>query len=174
LKNLSTQDEWQTLGGILERIRGGERDVMALMEGLDQVDSLIVGDVLEALGVRLNPGPKEVNFEIESEPELYENPPLKGDFDEPAVHGDQVTLDEFLSMVALACSSQAPSGLAEQLYGAAKGMAAQSDTTEEMRKLGEVLAKILIGNRNPDLSALPRGLALKVQALLEIITGKKK
>ena len=141
---VDTSDAWITeRTGIKERrILKGERDPLALFAGLDDTDALIAGDVLRALGVEV---------------------PLMGDED----GGDMVTLDDFLSMIVMACQPDAPEGLAEQLLGATRGMAAQPNVPTGMRELGRVLNAVLSGERNPDLADLPPDLAGKVRKLLE-------
>jgi hypothetical protein len=142
LDQMSRKDDWRALADALRRILNGERDPVALFAGLDDTDALIADDVLRALGVEV---------------------PLIGDEDS----GDMVTLDDFLSMIAAACQPDAPDGLADQLLGATRGMAAQATAPTGMRELGRVLNAILSGDRNPDLADLPPDLADKVRKLLE-------
>ena len=142
LDQMSRKDDWRALADALRRILNGERDPIALFAGLDDTDALIVGDVLRALGVEV---------------------PLMGD----EAGGDMVTLDDFLSMIVAACQPDAPDGLAEQLLGATRGMAAQPTAPAGMRELGHVLNAILSGERNLDLADLPPDLADKVRKLLE-------
>ncbi len=141
---MSRKDDWRALADALRRIVNGERDPVALFASLDDTDALIAGDVLRALGVEV---------------------PLMGDED----GGDMVTLDDFLSMIAAACQPDAPDGLAEQLLGATRGMAAQPNAPAGMRELGRVLNAILSGERDPDLADLPPDLVGKVRKLLEQI-----
>jgi len=141
---MSRTDDWRALADALRRILDGERDPVALFASLDDTDALIVGDVLRALGVEVPP---------------------TGDED----GGDMVTLDDFLSMIAAACQPDAPDGLAEQLLGATRGMAAQPTVPTGMRELGRVLNAILSGERDPDLAGLPPDLADKVHKLLDQI-----
>jgi hypothetical protein len=141
LDQMSRQDDWRALADALRRILNGERDPIALFVSLDDTDALIAGDVLRALGVEV---------------------PLMGDED----GGDMVTLDDFLSMIVMACRPDAPDDLAEQLLGATRGMAAQPTAPAGMRELGRVLNAILSGERNPDLADLPPDLADKVRGVL--------
>jgi hypothetical protein len=141
LDQMSRKDDWRALADALRRILNGARDPIALFASLDNTDALIAGDVLRALGVEV---------------------PLMGDED----GGDMVTLDDFLSMIVAACQADAPDGLAEQLIGATRGMAAQPTAPAGMRELGRVLNAILSGERNPDLADLPPDLADKVQGVL--------
>ncbi len=141
LDQMSRKDDWRALADALRRILDGERDPIALFASLDDTDALVAGDVLRALGVDV---------------------PLMGDED----GGDMVTLDDFLSMIVAACQPDAPDGLAEQLLGATRGMAAQLTAPAGMRELGRALNAILSGERNPDLADLPPDLADKVQDVL--------
>jgi hypothetical protein len=141
LDQMSRKDDWRALADALRRILNGERDPIALFASLDDTDALIAGDVLRALGVDV---------------------PLMGDED----GGDMVTLDDFLSTVVVACRPDAPDGLAEQLLGATRGMAAQPTAPAGMRELGLVLNAILSGERDPDLADLPPDLADKVRGVL--------
>ncbi len=84
-------------------------------------------------------------------------------------HGDMVSLEDFLKLVARACKPDAPAGLGEQLRGATRGMAFQPNASPEIRELGRVLNEILAGARAPDLSRLPAELANAVQLLLSDI-----
>jgi len=145
LEQLSAQDDWRALAGVLGRIIAGERDPHALLPGLDATDTLIASDVLRALGA-LTPGP---------------SPDAGGGEEEGAV-----TLDQFLASVVLACTLQAPPGLAEQLYGTTREMATRRDAPPEIRALGRALNAVLSGERDPDLSALPPALAEKVRKVL--------
>ena len=141
LDQMSRKDEWRALADALRRILDGERDPLALFASLDDTDALIAGDVLRALGVDV---------------------PLMGDED----GGDMVKLDDFLSMVVVACRPDVPEGLAEQLLGATRGMAAQPNAPTGMRELGRALNAILSGERSPDLADLPPDLADKVRGVL--------
>jgi hypothetical protein len=51
LEQLSAQDDWRELAATLRQVLAGERDPRALLAGLDPTDTLIVADVLRALGV---------------------------------------------------------------------------------------------------------------------------
>jgi hypothetical protein len=81
-----------------------------------------------------------------------------------------LSLDDLLGLVALACRSDAPPGLAEQLHAATRTMAADTDVPAELRALGRALNAVLSGDRDPDLSALPPELAEALRRLLTTIT----
>jgi hypothetical protein len=80
--------------------------------------------------------------------------------------GQAITLDQLLALVARAGRPDAPPGLAEQLFGLTRTMAAAPEAPPEVRALGRVLNHVLSGERNPDLSGLPPELADAVRAIL--------
>jgi hypothetical protein len=88
---------------------------------------------------------------------------------EESPHDDDkmVSLEDFIQLVTRACKPDAPAGLAEQMHGATRGMATQSNLAPELRELGRVLNRILSGERNPDLTALHPQLAEVVRKMLE-------
>ena len=145
LAQLSTQDDWRRLVAALRRILAGERDPAALLPGLDPTDLLIASDVLHGLGVDIASPP----------PHLGEGP------------GEgAMSLDNLFGMVALACTPDAPPGLAEQLHGLTHTIATDPNAPPEFRALGRVLNAVLSGERAPDTSALPPELADKVREML--------
>jgi tetratricopeptide (TPR) repeat protein len=152
LAHFSQQDDWRGLAAALRRILSGERDPAALLPGLDPTDTLIAVDVLRALGVDISPPLEGEGLGEGSEPE------------------GEATLDDLLGLVALACTPDAPPGLAEQLHAATRTMAADPNAPPEVRALGRALNAILSGDRAPDLSALPPELAEALRRLLSTIT----
>jgi hypothetical protein len=144
LDEMSCKDDWRALVAVLRRILAGERDPMALLPGLDDTDLIIAGDALRGLGMDVL---------------------LAGQEDDDD-DGDMVSLDDFLALIAQACSPDAPAGLHEQLYNATRGMATQLNAPSGIRELGRVLNAILAGEREFDLSALPPQLADKVRDVL--------
>ena len=85
--------------------------------------------------------------------------------DEP--EGQGLTLEQLLDMVAQACRPDARAGLAEQMHGFTRGLAADANQPAEIQALGRILNAILSGERAPDLSALPEGLAGAVRGMIE-------
>jgi len=146
LQEMARRDDWRALAEALRRIWQGGRDPLALFAALDDTDLLIAGDVLRGLGV--------------------DAPPAKLEDDDG---GDMVSLDDFLKLVVVAAgrADLSPPGLAEQLERATRGMATQPNAPEGMRELGRVLHAIVMGEREPDVSRLPPGLADKVRRVLE-------
>ena len=143
---LSGQNDWRDLVAVLRRVLAGERDPDALLPGLDATDTLIAADVLRALGVEVDP------------------PPPAGEG--PGEGAESLTLDDLLDLVARACCRDAPPGLGEQLHAATRTMVTDTDAPPELRALGSVLNRVLSGERDPDLSALPSELADRVRAML--------
>jgi tetratricopeptide (TPR) repeat protein len=143
LDHQEQQDDWRALAVVLRRILAGERDADALLAGLDATDALIAGDVLRGLGV----APE--SDAAEDEPE-----------------GQALTLDQLLDLVAQACRPDAPPDLAAQLHGFTRGLAADADQPAEIQALGRILNAILSGERAPDLSVLPEGLAGAVRGMI--------
>ena len=142
---MAGQEEWRALAAALRRALAGERDLQALLAGLDATDTIVAGDVLRGLGVEVDA-------------------PAAPTEEGPAEEG--VSLAGFLQLVARACRPEAPPGLAEQLHVATRNMAAQAGLPEELRALGRVLNHILSGERDPDLLALSPELADAVREML--------
>ncbi len=149
------KEEWRALIAVLRRILAGERDALALLHGLDDTDTLIMGDVLRGLGMEA-PTPTLPRSQDQRTGEGVER-----DDD-----GKMISLEDFLQQVVRACKPDAPTGLAEQMHAATRGMATQANLSPELRKLGRVLNQILSGERNPDLSALHPQLAEVVRQML--------
>jgi len=150
LAQLSTQDDWRHLAAALRRILAGERDPAALLPGLDPTDLLIASDVLHGLGV-------DVGQDLRGFGNL-------GGLPEPGEGA--MSLDHLFGMVALACTPQAPPGLAEQLHGLTHTIATDPNAPAEVRTLGRVLNAVLSGEHAPDTSALPPKWANKVREML--------
>ena len=143
LDEMGQKDDWRALVAVLRRILAGECDPLALLRGLDDMDTLIASDILRGLGTL----------------------PLQAG--EGQGDGGAISLEDFIAMVARACKPDAPAGLAEQMHAATRGMATQPNASPEIKELGRLLNAILSGERNPDLSALPPQAAEAVSKLLE-------
>jgi hypothetical protein len=142
-------DDWRGLVAVLRRIMDGERHPAALLPGLDPTDTLIAGEVLRGLDV-----------------ETGTPPLLEPDAD---TGGEQLGLNDLLNMVAQACHPDAPPGLAEQLHGLTRQMSGDPNAPAEVQALGRTLNRVLSGDPDPDLSALPPELAEAVRKLLEVV-----
>jgi hypothetical protein len=150
LDRMGASDDWRALVAVLRRILAGERDPAALLPGLDATDTVIAGEVLRGLGVDVD------------------TPPLSGTG--PGEGSQQAMgLEDLFDMVAQACQPNAPPQLGEQLYGLTQQLARDPRLPAEIQALGRVLNRILCGEREPDLSALPPELAQAVERLLAAI-----
>jgi tetratricopeptide (TPR) repeat protein len=150
LDRMGASDDWRVLVAVLRRILAGERDPAALLPGLDATDTVIAADVLQGLGVDV------------------ETPPLSGTG--PGEGSQQAMgLEDLFDMVAQACRPDAPPQLGEQLYALTQQLARDPRLPAEIQALGRILNRILCGEREPDLSALPPELAQAVEQLLAAI-----
>lgn len=136
--------QWEQLIGILRRILAGERDPDELMLGLDPVDSLIVGDTLQAL------------HEAQSPQQVQADELIQG----------------LLGAVHVACSPEAPPGLVEQMHTMTLSLANDGGVPVVLREYGRILNNILSGERHPDLSGLPAELADPLRELLASLRGE--
>lgn len=152
LEELASKDDWQALAAVLRRILDGERDV-ALLDGLDQTDTIIAGNVLRDLDV--------------AHPALEPLPSLES---ESTSQDEAQSLDEFLNTllggVVVAARGEGPPDLGVQLHATTHGLATAPDMPPELQALGRILNAILSGDRDPDLSALPPQLVAAVQQVL--------
>ena len=74
------------------------------------------------------------------------------------------TLEQFIQMCVSAYRAKKPE--AAQLFEAARKMAGDPNALPEYQMLGKVLQKIMLGEKNPDLSGLPEELAQVVREAL--------
>jgi hypothetical protein len=65
-----------------------------------------------------------------------------------------MTAEQFIAGAIQSAREKRPE--AEEYFKSAQKMAADSSVPAEMRELGRVLQRIMIGDRNVDLSSLPR------------------
>ncbi len=157
LQQIGEEDDWRALVAALRRILAGERDESALVWELDATDHLIVDAVLERLALT-QPLPR-----AGEEPEGGAEYSARAEDSEPQT--EQITLDEFLALVARACQPD-ERDLNAQMYVSARRMAEAEDAPAWQHALGDVLMSILDGQREPDLAALPEALADKVRAIV--------
>lgn len=147
LVELEKQAEWHPLGAAFRRIIAGERDVDALLAGLDEVSVIVVGDVLRALGVDV-PQPDEMDSQDLT----------------PVV-------EKILERVAYACQDGTPLVYGEEMYEVTQKMAEHSKLDPELRQVGRILHMILSGERQPDLSQLSPVWARRLRDLLREIAA---
>jgi tetratricopeptide (TPR) repeat protein len=138
LDQLAAQEDWRALAAALRRVLAGEREPAALLPGLDQTDSLILGAVLAGLGVEGG-----------------------------APQQERLTVEELIARVGQACRPDAPPGLGAQLHGLTRQVAADPQAPPELRALMRALHHILSGDRAPDLSDLPAPWAAAVREILD-------
>jgi hypothetical protein len=143
LDHLAQQDDLRARVAVLRRILAGECDADALLADLDATDALIAGDVLRGLGVA-------------EESEQADEQERQG-----------LTLEQLPDLVAQACRPDVPASLAEHLHGFTRNLSMDADQPAEIQALGRILNAILSGERAPDLSALPAGLAGAVRRMIE-------
>jgi hypothetical protein len=155
IERLAAKDEWSALHRAVRRLLDGERDLRALIDGLDQTDTLIVGNVLLRLGV-------DVQGQV---PELIDlaAPPATAD-------GRQdLDLGEFVGMVAFACRPGTPDEVRDRLADACQAMASDPDAEPALRALGRALGERLAGRSDPDMSELPAELSELVKRLFRTV-----
>lgn len=80
---------------------------------------------------------------------------------------DGAPLDQILSLVERAV--QGDRRLLVQLHRVFQRLACLQEAPAEERRLGEILARLLIGDRQPDLTGLPKDMAEEIRALLRRI-----
>lgn len=156
-EHLEGREDWHSLPKVLRKIVAGERDRKKLEKGLDVIELVIVRGILAALGEE-HPldQPVEEGAEEEAGAEGEEEP-----------QDDITALDEFLSLIAMACSPFGSEELTERLREATAHMANDKAAPAESRALGQALGQVLEGNPTPDLSGLVPAHADRVQALLD-------
>ena len=99
------------------------------------------------------PPPSPSPSEGEGEPEAEGEP-----------EGQGLTLPQLLDLVERAARGDRELG--GQLFDAMRGMANDPGQPPEVRALGKVLVNILVGDRDPNLDALPPELASPVRGML--------
>lgn len=149
LSGFTESGDWRRLAGALRRVLEGERDPQVLFPGLNIAETVVVGEVLRALG------------EEPGVPRLLE-PEGEG--------ADQETsLDDLFTLVAQVARQDAPPGLREELYVILHRLARDPQAPEDLRALCRVLDRVLAGERDPDLSDLPPDLAERARRMLASI-----
>lgn len=145
LKNMEADDDVnRAFARSARRVLAGERDFEKLSEGLAGVTALIIRRVLQALageGVAPSPAPAP-----------------------PAQEPQGMSLEQLLGLVEQAAGGDRQLG--EHLFGLFKDMRSDMNQPQEIRALGDVLLKVLLGDRNPDVSQLSEELASMVRGLL--------
>lgn len=82
-----------------------------------------------------------------------------------------ITLEQLLLYVERAACGDRQ--LLVQLFRQLQRLAHLPSAPPEDRLLGEILGRVLMGDRSPDLSALPQELAGEVQAMLDRLEARR-
>ncbi|RJP47155.1 MAG: CHAT domain-containing protein [Anaerolineaceae bacterium] len=152
---------WQFVDAI-KAIWAGERDAIKLAEGIDRNSALIVTRILQALGEAGGEGdPHPPTPSPKSALDL-------GEGEQTQTQGQGVTLPQLLELVERAAAGDQQLG--GQLFGAFQQMARDGDPVTSA--LGKVLGLIVLGEKNPNLDALPDELASAVRGLLGRLKNK--
>jgi tetratricopeptide (TPR) repeat protein len=148
---LAETNDWKNMAVVIRRILNGERG-LELLEGIDHTDAYIVKRILQALnGERTADGG----------PQTEENRPRSRVNGQPQQE-QAITISQLLDMVERAANGDQQLG--GQLFTAFQQMARAEDPL--LSALGNVLLRVLIGERNPNLDGLPDDLASAVRGLL--------
>ena len=135
------------------RMLVGERNIDALTDDLSCDGALIIRRILARLAGEAHPPASALD---EGEEEAAAEPA-------PAPEGG-LTLPQLLDLVERA--ARGDQQLGGQLFNAMRGLAADRQQPAELRALGEVLFRVLIGDHDPNLDRLPPELASAVRGLL--------
>ena len=155
LQQMEATDETnRRFAASVRRILAGERDLDVLTEGLSSQPALIVRQVLEGLA---GGGVDKGALHLAGATHLEPAPPSPQE-------ADGITLDQLLALVARAAAGD--HDLGAQLFPLAQQMARDPSLPPELRALGGVLVRLLAGERDADLSALPPELAETVRRML--------
>lgn len=153
LQQQEQTDDWRNLIAVIRRIMNGERDGN-IIEGLDRIDAVIVMRILKAL-----------NGDTESLTANRQPPTVNN---QPQEQQQGVTLPQLIELVERAEGGDKELG--GQLFTAFQQMARADDPG--MSALGNVLLRIVIGERSPDLSGLPNDVASMVRGMLGRMKNK--
>lgn len=148
--NASSPPEMQRLVGVLRAILHGERKPD--LSELPAEFSSAISQILKRLNERERSGRKYLHEHEEEE--------------------EGLTVNELLDLVLQAIEGNQQLGAT--LFQAMQQMASNPNTSQEMRDMGKTLSMILVGERKPDLSALPADIALEIKELLQKIRQEDK
>lgn len=174
LQELASSSDWSALVGVLRRILGGARDI-ALLDGLDQTDTLIAGNVLRGLGVdhaALATLPSLASAPAQGAPDEQIGPVSEtGPISPDAAPSANEFFNSLLNGVVTVARGAGPPELGVQLHAVTRGLATDGNAPPELQALGRALNAILSGERQPDLAGLPPQLAAAVQQVLVQISA---
>ncbi|MBK8900759.1 MAG: tetratricopeptide repeat protein [Anaerolineaceae bacterium] len=167
LQELAGRSDWSALVGVLRQILSGARDA-ALLQGLDQTDTIIAGNILRGLGVD-HPALANLPSLAVAEPPAGSLPDATPPTEPAGGSAEQSANDFFNSLlngVVAVARGEGPTELGVQLHDFTRGLATDPNAPPELQGLGRVLNAILSGERQPDLSGLPPNLAAAVRQVL--------
>ncbi len=149
---------WPTTVAAIQKILEGERDFEILTGNMQSRTGVLVTQrILQALSDDPEP------------PSPASRPPstVHGQAQRPSPQpspkqGEGLTLPQLLELVERA--ARGDQQLGGQLFNAFQGMAKADDPA--MRALGNALLRVLVGDHNPDLSALPDEVASLIRGML--------
>lgn len=145
--------DWRNLIAVIRRIMNGERDGN-IVEGLDSTDALIVTRILQGLsGDAESPAANRQPSTVNNQPQQQQQ---------------GLTLPQLLELVERAASGDKELG--GHLFTAFQQMARGDDPFQSA--LGNVLLRVLIGDKNPSLDGLPDEVASAVRGMLGRLRNK--
>jgi tetratricopeptide (TPR) repeat protein len=147
--------EWAKGAEAVKRLVAGERDMSVLTEGLERTIALVVIRALQVL-----------NGDNAQQTTDHPSPAVNGQ-SQPQQEG-RVTLPQLLELVERAAKGDKELG--GQLFTAFQQMARDEDKFQSA--LGNVLLRVLVGEREPNLDALPDEVGSAVRGLLGRLKNK--
>jgi hypothetical protein len=140
----------------IKKIMDGERNLETLRVELSRQSFLVILRMLQRLnGERIGDNRRKMEEDIQR-------------LDPPAQQEQDVTLPQLLELVERAASGDQELG--GQLFTSFQQMA--RDEKPAMSTLGNVLLRVLVGERNPNLDALPDEVASAIRGMLGRLKNK--
>lgn len=146
---------WIQVAQAIPKIVNGERDINILTEGIDRAEALIIRRALQVLS-----GDDGQSSAVNRPPSTVNG--------QPQQQQQGVTLPQLLELVERAAGGDKELG--GQLFTAFQQMARGDDQFQSA--LGNVLLRVLVGEREPDLSGLPDEVASAVRGMLGRLRNK--
>jgi len=160
LKMQAGSDNWKKTANAIRKLVVGERNTDLLTDDLYQQNALIIRRILGMLRgeVQTPPPPSPA-----TKPASQEREQSEGE--------GGVTLEQLFELVERAAKGDQEVG--KQLFPAMEKMAHDPNSPPEIRKLGDVLLHILIGDLNVNVNGLPSELASAVRGLVGRVKNAK-
>ena len=140
---------WGNLADAMQKVLDGQRNDI-IYDGLDRIDALVIRRILQALDGDVKPSPQPSSAEKGGEGEGVTLPQLLEYVERAAVGGDKE--------------------LGGQLFQAFQEMSRNED--KSLSALGNVLLRVLVGERNPSLDGLPDEVASAIRGMLGRLKNK--